>query len=102
MTSEQAVIVEFQYGLDDLDPLFALEEKLHKAIADADAGEYDGNEIATDLSDGSIYMYGPDADVLHAIVMPHLAATPFMKGAVCTRRYGDAGDFDAKEVQTVI
>jgi hypothetical protein len=102
MSSEQAVIVEFQYGLDDLDPLFALEEKLHQAIADADVGEYDGNEIATDLSDGSIYMYGPDADALHATVLPHLAATPFMKGAVCTRRYGDAVNLDAKEVRTVI
>ena len=89
MAIEQAVIVEFKYGLSNLEALFDLEEKLHQAIETADVGEYDGNAVATDLSDGTLYMYGP-------------SAAPFMRGALCTRRYGDAGDLDVREVRTVI
>lgn len=37
---EQAVIVHFQYGLPDLQPLFALEHRLESAINSAGVGEY--------------------------------------------------------------
>src|SRR5512143_2371963 len=66
--SEQAVIVEFQYGSTDLGPLFALEDELIAAIEAAEVGDYDGNEVATDGSDGSLYMYGPDAVKLADVV----------------------------------
>lgn len=85
---EQALIVRFPYGEADLAPLFALEERLEAAIVEAKAGEYDGNEVATDLSDGSLYMYGPDADRLFAVVRPILQACPFMRQATVTLRYG--------------
>lgn len=68
--------------------LFALEDKLEKAIAISGAGEYDGNEIAVDGSDGYLYMYGPDADRLYLVVKPILEITPFTKGAHVTKRYG--------------
>jgi hypothetical protein len=102
MPAEQAVIVKFKYGLDDLDPLFALEEKLEEAIGAANVGEYDGHDIAVDLSDGGLYMYGTDADALLAVILPHLRAATFMKGAICTRRYGDVADPSAKEVKSLI
>jgi hypothetical protein len=89
--SEQAVIVEFQYGQSDLEPLFELEGRLTSAIEAAGAGEYDGNEIAADGSDGSLYMYGPDAARLAEVVRPILEAAPFMKGARVRIRYGEPG-----------
>ena len=49
---EQALIVHFGYGDTDLSPLFALEKKLESAISEAGVGEYDGNEMATEGSDG--------------------------------------------------
>jgi hypothetical protein len=73
------------------DPLFELEEQLEKAISEAKVGEYDGNEIAVDGSDGSLYMYGPDADRLFAVVEPIIRTSSFMKGAQAKRRYGGAG-----------
>jgi hypothetical protein len=100
--SEHAVIVRFTYGLNDLDALFALEDRLDDAIERAAVGEYDGHEIATDLSDGSIYMYGPDADDLFAVVLPVLRATDFTVGASVVRRYGEASDFNAREEHAVI
>lgn len=86
--SEQAVLVRFIYGQEGLDALFELEERLESAIGDADAGEYDGHEVAVDGSDGTLYMYGPDADQLLAAVLPVLTATEFMRNATVIRRYG--------------
>jgi hypothetical protein len=85
---EHAIIVHFNYGSRDLTRLFALEEKLEAAIAKAGVGEYDGNEVATDGSDGQIYMYGPDADKLFQVVKPILEATSFMRDAKVKKRYG--------------
>jgi hypothetical protein len=91
--NEHAVIVTFAYGgSTDLDPLFALERQLESTIAAARAGEYDGNEVAVDGSDGTLYMYGPDADKLFAAVRATLEACSFMKGAVVKLRYGPPAD----------
>lgn len=89
---EHAVIVHFNYGSTDLQPLFALEDELEDAIAAAAAGAYDGNEVAADGSDGFLYMYGPDADKLLAAVKPVLEACEFMRGATVTVRYGPPED----------
>jgi len=98
---EHAVIVYFSYGRTDLSELFALEEKLEKAIADAGAGEFDGNEVATDGSDGTLYMYGPDANALFAAVRSALEACPFMKGARAKLRFGPLED-GVKEIEVEI
>ena len=90
--AEHAVIVHFKYGSTDLARLFALEEKLEAAISDAKAGEFDGDEIAVDGSDGSLWMYGPDADRLFQVIEPILRASPFMRGARVKLRYGPPAD----------
>lgn len=89
---EHALIVKFQYRSTNLDLLFATEDRLEAAILAAKAGELDGHEIAVDGTDGTFYMYGPDADKLYKAVEPVLRATPFLKGAVVTRRYGPPED----------
>ena len=90
--SEHAVIIHFKYGIHRLDSLFNLEEKLEKVIEDNKVGEYDGHEIATDYSDGFLYMYGPNAETLFKAVKPTLESTPFMKGAKATLRFGPPKD----------
>lgn len=101
MPPEHAVIVHFMYGSKDLTRLYELEDKLEKAIVKAKVGEYDGNEVAADGSDGYLYMYGPDADRLFATVKPILESAPFMKGATVKKRYGPAQG-NAKEVLVTI
>jgi hypothetical protein len=64
---EQAVIVHFDYGNADWKPFFAFEKTIEDAISKSGAGDYDGNELAVDGSDGTLYMYGPDADKLLAV-----------------------------------
>jgi hypothetical protein len=92
MAAEQAVIVYFNYGIDGLDTLFELEEQLEEVITENELGEFDGNEVATDYSDGSIYMYGPSAEKLFEAIKPILEATPFMKGARVLLRFGPPED----------
>ncbi len=90
--SEHAVIVHFAYGSTDLEPIFRLEDQLEAAIAAAGVGEFDGNEVAADGSDGYLYMYGPDADKLFDAVRPVLESAPFMRGAQVQKRYGPPED----------
>jgi hypothetical protein len=83
--------VRSRYGLSDLAPLFELQDRLDRAIKLARVGEFDGNEVATDLSDVTLYMYGPDADRLFSAVRPVLESTDFLRGAVATLRFGPPG-----------
>ncbi len=92
MAEEHAVIVRFAYGNPDLEPLSDLEQQLENAIATAEAGEYDGNDIAVDHSDAILYMYGPNGDSLLAAVEPILERTDFVRGAEVTVRYGPPED----------
>jgi hypothetical protein len=89
---EHDVIVHFHYGSTDLQPIFDLENQLETVINEANAGEFDGNEIAADGSDGFLYMYGPDAERLFAAVRPVLESAEFMIGAVATLRFGPPAD----------
>jgi hypothetical protein len=99
--SEHAVLVLFSYGSTDLSRLFALEERLEQAIATAGVGEFDGNEVASDGSEGTLYMYGPDADALFAAVRSALEATDFMRGARVRLRYGAPAN-GTREVEVVL
>ena len=89
---EHAVIIHFNYGSTDLTLLFQLEDQLLKAIDAAGVGEYDGNEVAADGSDGTLYMYGPNADALFEVARPILESATFMQGATAKIRYGPPED----------
>lgn len=96
--SEHAVIVRFQYGIEGLQALHNLEERLEDIITKHAVGEYDGHEIATDYSDGFLYMYGPNAESLFKAVHPTLKETNFMKGAIAKLRFGPPED-GVKEIE---
>jgi len=98
---DQAVIVRFNYGSTDLTRLFELETQLEAAISKANAGEYDGNEVAVDGSDGILYMYGPHADRLFQAIKPVLESAPLMKGAKVTIRYGPAAEGVRENIVTI-
>lgn len=74
---------------------------MEDAIDRAGVGEFDGDELASDGSDGTHYMYGPDADALFAVIKPLLEAADFMRGARVQLRYGPPAD-GVLEVLTVI
>jgi hypothetical protein len=89
---KQAVIVHFRYGIKGLQALHDLEHKLEQIINESAAGEYEGHEIATDYSDGFLYMYADNAERLFQIVEPTLKQADFMRGAIATIRSGPPED----------
>ncbi len=99
--SEHAVIVNFLYGMENLDPLHRLEDELRKSIDENSLGEYDGHEIATDYSDGILFMYGFNAETFFKTVQPILEKAEFMKGATVKMRFGPPED-GIKEIEIKI
>jgi hypothetical protein len=96
--SEHTVIA--QYRLDagptgtatDTYSLFTLEERLIKAISEARAGEFEGNQFGQ--NEVTLYAYGPDADRLYAAMEPVLRSFP-PRPAQVVLRYGSADDHSA-------
>jgi hypothetical protein len=91
-STDHAVIIYFSYGMDSLEPLHTLGFELERIIESADAGRYDGHEIAMDDTEGSYYMYGPNAEKLFKAVKPALENIPWMKGARALLLFGPMGE----------
>jgi hypothetical protein len=99
---QHAVIIYFDYNKEGLAPLHELEDKLEAVlVGKEDIGEYDGHEIAVDLSDGVLYLYGPNAEALFKAIKPTLQSTDFMKGSLAKLRFGEV-DSDAKEIEVEV
>lgn len=95
---QQSLVVSFRYASDDMAPIYALEDALATAIADAEAGEYDGHEIALlDRDDAWFFMTGSDAHALFAAVRPVLEGCPLLAGAEAMLRFGPPEDEAARE-----
>lgn len=86
------MIIHFLYGIEGLEPLHRFEKELEKLINQKGVGQYDGHEIAIDYSDGFLYMYGPNAELLFKTVQPFLEQTDFMRGAIVRLRFGPPED----------
>ena len=97
MAEEQAIIINFEYGLDDLKPFYDLSEKLDSLAEESGLGEYDGHEMALDKSDGFFFLYAPNARKLYEVIKDTVENTAFMKGANVKLRFGPPEN-DVEEV----
>ncbi|MBB1088492.1 hypothetical protein H4F99_08305 [Lysobacter sp. SG-8] len=88
---EHAVMISFEYGSNDDAPIAALGEQLRAVIGEKGLGEYDGHEVAEDGSDGTFFLYGPDAERLLEAVRPLLQANGALSHLTAHLRYGEAG-----------
>ena len=101
--AEHAVLVQLtlsggEFGSEaETDAIHELTDKLEEAIEERDAGEFDGDEFGGGKC--TLFMYGSDADALFAAVEPLLRASPLTRGGLAIKRYGAAGDADAKEAR---
>ncbi len=66
--------------------LFALEDTIAEAIADAGAGEYDGNEIGQ--GEFSFVMYGPSARRMLEVARPIIPPRIILPGSYAVLRSG--------------
>ncbi len=100
--SRHSVIIYFQYGHEELDPLHQLERKLRILLFHNNVGELDGHEIAMDSTDGFLYLYGNNAEELFKAIRPTLLETPFMHKAEVNLRFGAAHDKSASEIDLIL
>lgn len=100
---DQAVIVylilnDGQFGAaDERESIYALEDRLEKAIEDASVGEFDGDLFGE--GECILYMYGPNAERLFVVVEPLLKSSPVAAGGYAIKRFGVEADPSAKEVR---
>lgn len=52
MANRQAVIIYFNYGLEEDEPFYKLSARLREVVDESGLGEFDGHEMAMDNSDG--------------------------------------------------
>ena len=86
--NEQAVVISFEYGSTNLGPLSALEDEIDAAVEATGVGEFDGNEIAVDGSDGFFFMYGPSAQDILVAIRPILEETTVIRSIKAKLQYG--------------
>jgi hypothetical protein len=100
--SEQAVLVRIalsqEWGSEEeLADIRALGDELERAVARDEVGDYDGDEV--EESRCTLYLYGPDADRLYAVVEPVLRVSKLAKQISAWKRYGGADEADVKEIK---
>jgi len=95
---EQWVTVNFYYGSTNFQHLYALEDQLRRAVAEAGVGTYDCYEVDDDGGDAAYILFGPDAEALFALIRPLLLPHPFMQEAKVTLQFGPKKRRTAKRV----
>ena len=93
-----SVVICFKYGLNEDDSMYNLGDELAKKVEETKTGIYDGHEIAVDNSEGSYYLYGPNAETLFKAIKPLLDKTQWLRGATAILRFGP-GDKDSPEIE---
>jgi len=97
--NEHSVVIYFNYGLEEDGPYWDLGMELEKILRVNRLGVYDGHEIAMDNTDGSYYMYGPNAELIFKAIKPTLENVDFMKGATAVLSFGRDENAPVLEVE---
>ena len=92
---EHAVIIHLklsddEFGsFDEREAAFALEDRIDQAITSSGVGEYDGHEFGQGWC--KFYIYGRDAGLLTAIILPVVKTSSLPRGSYLAKRSGPAG-----------
>lgn len=85
-----------EFGTDkEQSAVIKLCDKLTKVVDKAEAGMVDGFEFGD--HEGVIFVYGPDADELHAVMAPSLRKAKLPQGTTVSLRRGPIDSADTKE-----
>lgn len=91
----EAVIVRLRLSDDEFgeweerEAAYAVEDRLIEAFEACDAGSVDGHEFGAGFA--TIYVYGPSADRMAAIVLATVTGAQHRAGSVLIKRFGPPG-----------
>jgi hypothetical protein len=91
---KDAVLVHFklsdrEFGTsDERDSVHEFTDRLDALILEHQAGEFDGDEFGN--GEGTLFMYGPDADRLYEAVLPALKNWEKLRGGHVIKRYAES------------
>lgn len=91
------VVIQFFYGIEDLNELHELEKQLDSNITDNALGKYEGHDISLDFGDGYLYFNGKNADQIFEAIKPILEQHYFMDKSIATLRFGSFENPQAAE-----
>ena len=89
---DHLVVISFNYGIDTMEPLHQLGDRLSYLMDQCGEGYYDGHELAMDDTHGSIFIYGKNAEQIYKKVEPVLFELDWMDGATVSLQFGRASD----------
>jgi hypothetical protein len=81
---EQAVLIHF--ANEDLEGSTPLQLALDELLTTSKVGMFDGNEVGDNTL--TLFLYGPDAELLFRHIEPVLRADEFCRGARAVIRWG--------------
>lgn len=90
---ENWICVHFEYGKENLDEMFAAQEQLERIVNTSGLGEVDGNEIAPDLSNGSLWIICSDIKKVLVLIKPTVLSKDFLKVTAITKREAAEEDY---------
>lgn len=96
-SAQQVVVIEFFYGLEDINELLDLEKRLKQCIETNRLGTYQGHDISLDFGDGYFFLIGTDCMALFQEIKPILESYYFMDKSIATVRNGSFDNPFAEE-----
>ncbi|WP_343632480.1 hypothetical protein [Fluviicola sp.] len=97
MDENHLVVIQFFYGIENLNELHELEKQLDSNITNSALGKYEGHDISMDFGDGYLYFNGKNADQIFDAIKPILEQHYFMDKSIATLRSGSFENPAAEE-----
>lgn len=80
--TEEFLTIHFtDYGNANLNRVFEVSDEIKEALHESRLGEFDGNLLAVDGSDGYLFLFGPNVRELYESIKPILLRTTIFKNA---------------------
>lgn len=97
MDENHLVVIQFFYGIENLNELHELEKQLDSNITGSALGKYQGHDLSMDFGDGYLYFNGKNADQIFQSIKPILEQHYFMDKSIATLRSGSFENPAAEE-----
>lgn len=98
LSDDHAMIISFWYGKESDDEFYEMTSSLYDFMEGSEIGRYDGHEINMDNTDGRLFFYGENAEILFKHIRAEVLKYEFLHGSDVYLRFGGFND-EAKDME---